>query len=110
LHLGFRGIYRMVPTAVGVNDTPAALRGCGAPLPDTVADMSNHRSLTITLPSNSETAATPTCADRLCELAGRDRAVATRLRDGAARLLKLADALEANGSIAVAAAADILAE
>ena len=54
--------------------------------------------------------AAPTCADRLSALAGRDRAVATRLRDEAAKLLRLAEALEANSGIANAAAADMLVE
>lgn len=52
----------------------------------------------------------PTCTDRLCELAGRDRAVAARLREEAAKLLKLADGLEANASIATAAAAETLTD
>jgi hypothetical protein len=51
-----------------------------------------------------------TCADRLCEIAGRNRAVAARLREEAAKLLKLADALEANASVATATAAETLTE
>jgi hypothetical protein len=52
--------------------------------------------------------AAPTCADSLCEIAGRNRAVAARLREEAAKLLKLADALEANASVATAVAAQTL--
>lgn len=53
---------------------------------------------------------TSPCVDRLCEVAGRDRAVAARLREEAARLLKLAEALELNAVIGTSAAADILAD
>lgn len=54
--------------------------------------------------------AAPTCADSLCEIAGRNRAVAARLREEAAKLLKLADVLEANASIATAVAAQTFNE
>ncbi len=50
------------------------------------------------------------CIDRLCEVAGRDRAVAARLREEAAKLVKLADGLEANASIATTAAAQTLTD
>ncbi len=56
-----------------------------------------------------ETTETPPCVDRLCEVAGRARAVAASLRDQAERLLKLAEALELNAAIGTAAAADLLA-
>lgn len=45
-------------------------------------------------------------AEQLFEITGRDRAVAARLRDEAARLLRLAETLELNAAIATAAAAD----
>lgn len=65
---------------------------------------------TIAPDTNATTVAAPSCADRLCEVAGRDRAVATQLRQQAATLLKVADGLEANASIAVATAAATLTE
>ena len=58
----------------------------------------------------SEATETPSCTDRLCEVAGRDRVVAAALRDQAARLLKLAEGLEVNAAIGTAAAADLLAD
>lgn len=65
---------------------------------------------TIAPDTTATTVAAPTCADRLCEVAGRDRAVAARLREQAAKLLKLADGLEANASIAAATAAATLTD
>jgi hypothetical protein len=56
------------------------------------------------------TANSSPCVDRLCEVAGRDRAVATRLREQAAKLLKLADGLDRNASIATSAAAETLTD
>lgn len=53
---------------------------------------------------------TPSCVDRICELTGRDRAVAEQLRQQAARLIKLAEALETNAAIGTAAAAEMLAD
>ena len=58
----------------------------------------------------TENSTVPPRITGLCELAGRDRAIATRLRDEAARLVKLAEALEANAGIANAAAAEMLAD
>lgn len=52
----------------------------------------------------------PTCVDRICELTGRDRAVAEQLRQQAARLLKLAEVLDTNAAIGTAAAAEMLAD
>lgn len=75
-----------------------------APQPDNVRFMKS----TIAPNTTATTFAAPTCADRLCEVAGRDRAVAARLREQAAQLLKLADGLETNASIAVATAAATL--
>lgn len=60
----------------------------------------------------SRTAASDTssdCTDSLCEIAGRDRAVAAQLRAQAAKLIKLAETLEVNSSIASSAAGDLLA-
>lgn len=54
------------------------------------------------------TADTTDCVDRLAEIAGRDRVIAMRLRAEAERMLKLADALEANSAVATATAADLL--
>lgn len=50
------------------------------------------------------------CVDQLCEVAGRDRAVAAQLRAQAARLIKLAESLEVNSTIASTAAGDLLAD
>lgn len=75
-----------------------------APQPDNVRFMKS----TIAPKSTATRVAAATCADRLCEVAGRDRAVAARLREQAAQLLKLADGLETNASIAVATAAATL--
>lgn len=57
----------------------------------------------------NETSDSP-CTDRLCEVAGRDQAVAAALRAEAAKLLKLAETLELNGSLAVSAATDLIGE
>lgn len=58
---------------------------------------------------NNDTNDSP-CTDRLCEVAGRDQAVAAALRAEAAKLLKLAEALELNATLAVSAATDLIAE
>lgn len=50
------------------------------------------------------------CAEQLFEITGRDRAVATRIRSEAAKLIRLAEALEINANIATAVAADGMAE
>ncbi|ULN32584.1 hypothetical protein [Mycolicibacterium smegmatis] len=57
-----------------------------------------------------ETSETTPCVDRLCEVAGRDRAVAAALREQAARLIRLAEGLEINAAIGTSAAADLLAD
>jgi hypothetical protein len=82
--------------------TPASV----APQPDNVPFMKS----TIAPNATATRVAAPTCADRLCEVAGRDRAVASRLREQAAQLLKLADGLETNASVAAATAAATLTE
>jgi hypothetical protein len=59
--------------------------------------------------SGSTNASTETdCVDRLAEIAGRDRVIAMRLRAEAGKMLKLADALDANSAVATATAADLL--
>ncbi|RMB75637.1 hypothetical protein AYK61_02550 [Rhodococcus sp. SBT000017] len=52
---------------------------------------------------------TTDCTGQLCEIAGRDRAVAAQLRAQATKLVKLAEVLESNSSIASSAAGDLLA-
>lgn len=51
---------------------------------------------------------TTDCSSKLCEVAGRDRAVAASLRAEGQRLLRLAEALETNSVIAHHAAAALL--
>lgn len=51
-----------------------------------------------------------TCVSHLCEVAGRDRVIAAKLRTQAATLLNLAEALEINANIGTAAAADMLGD
>ena len=60
-----------------------------------------------TTETNETTVASP-CADTLCEIAGRDRVVGVRLREEAARLIRLAEALETNASIATHSAAALM--
>ncbi|OLT32205.1 hypothetical protein BJF84_03595 [Rhodococcus sp. CUA-806] len=49
------------------------------------------------------------CANQLCAVAGRDRAVAQQLRAQAAKLIRLAETLETNSTIASSAAGDMIA-
>ncbi|TLF58474.1 hypothetical protein [Nocardia cyriacigeorgica] len=60
--------------------------------------------------SNPDHAAESPCVAKLYELSGRERVAAIRLREMAAKLNRLADALDAGASVADYAAAGLLTD
>ncbi len=86
---------------------PAQLgNGALARSPGIVGSVNNTRTATANTVNNDD----QTCVDKLCEVAGRDRVVAQKLRSQAATLLNLAEALEINANIGTAAAVEMLGD